>query len=151
MEATNFQRIGSPSNTQVGNAFEADARAFFAAQGIMLIPGLSVPVGIHNAKKHHKFDLGSENPPILVECKSHTWTKTGNMPSAKITVWNEAMYYFHAAPAQYRKILFVLKHSHVKKQLTLAAYYLRTYAHLIPDGVEIWEYDPVAKSAERIR
>ena len=117
----------------------------------MLIPGLSVRVGIHNAKKHHKFDLGSETPPILVECKSHTWTKTGNTPSAKITVWNVAMYYFHAAPAQYRKILFVLKHSHVKKQLTLAAYYLRTYAHLIPDGVEIWEYDPVAKSAERIR
>ena len=28
------------------------------------------------------------------------------MPSAKMTVWNEAMYYFHIAPKQYRKIMF---------------------------------------------
>ena len=150
METANFQRVGSTSNTHVGNAFEAEARAFFAAQGVMLSPGFTVPVGIHNTKKHHKFDLGSEMPPILVECKSHTWTETGNMPSAKITVWNEAMYYFHAAPPQYRKILFVLKHSHAKKELTLANYYLRTFVHLIPGGVEIWEYDPVSKHAERI-
>ncbi len=150
METANFQRIGSPSNTHVGNAFETEARAFFAAQGIMLTPGLSVPVGVHAAKKHHKFDLGSEEPPILVECKSHTWTETGNMPSAKVTVWNEAMYYFHTAPARYRKILFVLKHSHVKKPLTLASYYLRTFMHLIREGVEVWEYDSVSKHAERI-
>ena len=32
------------------------------------------------------------------------------MPSAKMTVWNEAMYYFHIAPALYWKIFFVLKH-----------------------------------------
>ena len=150
METANFQRVGSPSNTHVGNAFEAEARTFFASQNIILTPGFGVPVGIHISKKNRKFDLGSENPPILVECKSHTWTETGNMPSAKITVWNEAMYYFHAAPSQYRKILFVLKHSHVKKPLTLAAYYLRTFAHLIPDGVEIWEYDSASKNAERI-
>jgi hypothetical protein len=101
-------------------------------------------------KKDHKFDLGSTNPLILVECKSHTWTESGNMPSAKITVWNEAMYYFHASPEEYRKILFVLKDSHAKKRETLAAYYLRTSAHLIPEKVEIWEYDPTSKNAQRI-
>jgi hypothetical protein len=25
------------------------------------------------------------------------------VPSAKLTVWNEAMYYFHVAPAQYKR------------------------------------------------
>jgi hypothetical protein len=34
----------------------------------------------------------------------------GNMTSAKMTVWNEAMYYFHVAPSSYRKIFFILKH-----------------------------------------
>ena len=40
-----------------------------------------VEIGI-NAKKEHAFDFG--NNSILVECKSQTWTETGNAPSAKI-------------------------------------------------------------------
>lgn len=151
MELNNFQRVGTDNNASVGRAFEADAITFFATQGIVLHTYLSVPVGIGSAKKPHRFDLGSENPPMLVECKSHTWTRSGNIPSAKLTVWNEAMYYFHAAPAHYRKVLFVLKDHQVKRGLTLAAYYLRTHAHLIPDGVEIWEFDSELKMAERIR
>jgi hypothetical protein len=110
MDNYSFQRVGSVSNTQAGNDFEAAARAFFTQQGISLVKNFSVPVGVGEAKKLHRFDLGSENPPVLVECKSHTWTQGGNMPSAKMTVWNEAMYYFHVAPAFYRKIFFVLKH-----------------------------------------
>ena len=49
------------------------------------------------------------------------------MPSAKMTVWNEAMYYFHVAPAIYRKIFFVLKHS--RREQSLASYYLKTHGH----------------------
>jgi len=60
------------------------------------------------------------------------------MPSAKITVWNEAMYYFHLAPTSFRKIFFVLKN--VRRQESWAEYYLRLYRHLIPDDVEVWEY-----------
>jgi len=100
-------------------------------------------------KKLHRFDLGSDAPPVLVECKSHTWTQGGNMPSAKMTVWNEAMYYFHLAPSMYRKILFVLKHS--RREVTLASYYLRTHGHMVPDGVEIWEYDLDSNAAEQLR
>ena len=77
---------------------------------------------------------GSESPPVLVECESHTWTQGGNMPSAKMTVWNEAMYYFHVAPPSYRKILFVLKH--FRKEQSLAAYYLKEHGHLVsPDMI----------------
>jgi hypothetical protein len=39
-------------------------------------------------KKIRNFDLGSSTPAILVECKSHTWTQSGNIPSARLTVWN---------------------------------------------------------------
>src|SRR5689334_20912725 len=117
MDNNNFQRMGAVSNSHAGNHFESVARAFFAAQGIALTNNFAVPVGVGDTKKRHRFDLGSENPPVLVESKSHTWTTGGNMPSAKMTVWNEAMYYFHVAPASYRKILFVLKHQRKEQSL----------------------------------
>src|SRR5713101_2363961 len=105
-----FQRLGSDSNTQVGNDFEGVARSFFAKQGIPLQPGHTVRIGVTASTKAHSFDLGSAAPKLIVECKCHRWTKPGdNVPSAKLTVWNEAMYYFHLAPADYRKVLFVLR------------------------------------------
>ncbi len=137
----NFQRIGSISNAHVGSDFEAAAREIFASQGLQLQKNFSLPVGISEKKKEHRFDLGSASPEVIVECKSHRWTKGSNVPSAKMTVWNEAMYYFSIAPKSYRKILFVLRHYNPKKKETLAEYYIRTYNHLVPYGVEIWEYN----------
>ena len=57
------------------------------------------------------------------------------------------MYYFMIAPSKYRKILFALKS--VRREISLAAYYIRCYAHLIPPGVEICEYDVNANKASR--
>ena len=85
--------------------------------------------------------LGSGDPPVLVECKSHTWTGGGNVPGAKLTSWNEAMLYFLVAPDCYRKVLFVLRDFSERRNETLAEYYVRTYAHVIPDDVEVLEYD----------
>jgi hypothetical protein len=145
----NFQRIGSISNAHAGTDFETAARQFFTTQGISLTKNFAVPVAVGETKKLHRFDLGSDNPRVLVECKSHTWTQGGNMPSAKMTVWNEAMYYFHVAPPDYRKVFFVLKH--YRKEQSLAAYYLKTHGHLVPAGVEFWEYDAQSSVAERLR
>lgn len=144
-----FQRIGSKSNAQVGQEFEHFAREFFDSQGIPL-EKLSIEVGIESLKKSHSFDLANEEMKILVECKSHRWTSGGNVPSAKLTVWNEAMYYFVAAPTGYRCIMFVLRDFSTKRRETLAQYYLRTYPHLIPRGVEFWEYDEGTRHANRI-
>ncbi len=80
---------------------------------------------------------------IYVECKSHKWTSGNNIPSAKLTVWNEAMYYFLVAPKNYKKIFFMIKDYNQKRKMTLAEYYLKTYRHLIPVDVEFWEYDEV--------
>jgi hypothetical protein len=137
----NFQRVGAISNSQVGREFEEIALKYFSSQQIKLEVGYSFPIGVAENKKSHTFDLGCKNEKIIIECKSHKWTTGGNVPSAKITVWNEAMYYFHLAPKDYRKIFFILKDENIKKQLTLGEYYIRTYKHLIPDDVEILEYD----------
>ena len=146
--ADNFQRIGSVSNAHVGHEFEQLAIAALAKKGTEVAKNYSVEVGVGELRKSHSFDLGSDTPPILVECKSHRWTLGNNVPSAKITVWNEAMYYFHLAPQKYRKIFFVLRDERRTTGETLAAYYVRTYQHLIPEGVEIWEYDEATREAK---
>lgn len=145
-----FQRVGSTSNAHVGRVFEVCAQKFFAGRGLLLQSNLSVAVGVGQEKKPHAFDLGSNDPKVLVECKSHRWTSGGNVPSAKLTVWNEAMYYFFVAPRGYRKIMFVLKDLRPSNGESLSRYYLRTYGHLVPDGVEFWEYDESTGGAERV-
>jgi hypothetical protein len=143
----NFQRIGAVSNTHVGRDFEEQARLYFSEQGVALKQGFSVPVGF-KVKKDHKFDLGSNEPPILVECKSYTWTAGGNSPSAKIRSMNEVMLLFSVAPERYRKILFLLKHK--RRDVSLATHYMKTQGHLVGPDVEIWEFEPTTKTAERI-
>jgi len=148
---TTFQREGTSSNTQVGNDFESIASDYFTLQGIRLSRNYKIQIGVAAIKKNHAFDLGSDNPKVIVECKSHKWTSGNNTPSAKMTVWNEAMYYFAVAPSEYRKILFVLHdHSNAKRE-TLAEYYIRTYEHLIPLDVEIWEYDVNTNTGNRLK
>jgi hypothetical protein len=143
----NFQRVGSISNAHVGREFEEAARLFFTEIGISLERRFVAPVG-YKVKKSHRFDLGSENPPILVEYKSYTWTSGGNSPSAKIRGLNEVMLLFSVAPDRYRKILFLLKH--LRKNVSLAAHYIKTQGHLIGPSVEIWEFDLDAKRGERV-
>lgn len=116
------------------------ALEFFARIGIALTRNFPLELGL-SKKKIHCFDLGTAKEKILVECKSHRWTAGARVPSAKMTVWNEAMYYFFLAPPEYRKILFVLHDKRETEGESLLAFYKRTYAHLIPDGVEFMEWD----------
>lgn len=136
---TNFQREGSISNAHVGRDFEARARAILAAHGIPLQMNHKVPCGLGNNKKLHTFDLGSEDPPVIVECKSQTWTRGDVVPSAKMKNWAEAMFYFHMAPPMYRKIFFVEQSLRVRTGESLLTYFRRTQSHMIPPDVEFWE------------
>lgn len=145
-----FQRKGALSNAHVGRDFETIAQQFFAKQGLHLTSGVSVHIGI-NGLKPHNFDLGNESQKVLVECKAHKWTEGSNVPSAKLTVWNEAMFFFYLAPPSYRKILFVLRDFSQKKNETLGEYYIRTYSHLIPKDVEVWEFNEKQGTATKLR
>lgn len=148
--SNSFQRLGARSNAQVGRDFENKAQLFFVKTGLSLKSNIKVDVGIELKKKSHAFDLGCLDRKIIVECKSHTWTSGGNVPSAKLTVWNEAMFYFYVSPKGFRKIMFVLRDYSEKRNLTLAEYYLKTYMHLIPSDVEFWEYNELESSAARL-
>ena len=140
---TNYQRKGASSNAHVGGKFEERARSVLDKHGLKLQPNHKVKVGIDLHKKDHAFDLGSEDPTVIVECKAHTWTKGNNVPSAKMTNWVEAMYYFQIAPDNYKKIFFVEKNKRRSTKETLLEYFLRTYKHMIPPKVEFWELDGI--------
>ncbi|BAS31231.1 hypothetical protein [Dehalococcoides mccartyi] len=145
-----YQRKGSTSNTQVGIDFEIKAREYFNKLGLHLTPKYAVEIGI-SGRKFHNFDLGNGQEKILVECKAHTWTEGKNVPSAKMTEWNEAIFLFHVAPDGYRKILFVQKDFSAKRNETLAEYYVHTYSHLIPADIEIWEFEEKDLTGKRIK
>lgn len=117
------------------------ARKVLAKCGLRLTPDHRVPCGLGKLRRKHSFDLGSEDPKVIVECKSHTWTSGGNVPSAKMKNWAEAMFYSHMAPQDYRKIFFVERSVHRGRSESLLSYFLRTRAHMIPADVECWELD----------
>ena len=127
------------SGSITGSKLESNAKEHFDSENIVLKKSFELPLG-HRLKKIHKFDLGSK--AVLVECKAHRWRKDNQVPSAKMTIWNEAMYFFHLSPRGTRKILFVLKHFSPKRKKTLGEYYISRYSHMIPRGTEILEWDP---------
>lgn len=137
---TNFQRVGAISNAHVGQELEGIAAQVLADRGIAVTPRHKVTLGVGKIKRPHIFDLGSEAPRVRVECKAHTWTSGGNSPAAKLINWAEAMYYFHLAQG-YRRIFFVQRSLKPKTGESLLTYFLRTKPHLVPPGVEFWEYD----------
>lgn len=145
-----FQRKGAKSNTQVGNDFEIVVQQYFESQGLYVDSNVPIDIGINEVKKAHKFDLVDKSSKVLIECKAHTWTEGGNIPSAKMTTWNQAMYYFYAAPSGYRKILLVLKDVCQRRKISLGQYYIQTNLHLIPNDVEIWEFDISENTATKI-
>ena len=138
---TNFQRKGAISNAHVGREFEKRAKAALAGQlGLDLDFNHKVAVGIE-LYKEHAFDLGSENPRVIVECKAQTWTEGNKIPSAKMKNWAEAMFYFYLSPNTYRKIFVAERSERKTTGETLLSYFMRTYFHMIPSDVEFWEFD----------
>ncbi|MFH1045519.1 MAG: hypothetical protein V1727_00960 [Candidatus Omnitrophota bacterium] len=146
----NFQRNGSISNAHVGKDFVDLVKAFFSSKGIILDNDVAISIGVGGRRKKHVYDLGNLDNKIIVECKSHKWTESDKVPSAKMTVWTQEMFYFHLTPKGYRKIFFILKDYSVSRKETLGKYYLRINSHLIPQGVEFWEYDEKAQTAQKI-
>jgi hypothetical protein len=148
MLGANHQRLGATSNTAVGLQFELDAQRYWKSQGLELERNFPIELGFET-KRVHKFDLGTNSTPTIIECKANRWTVGANSPSAKIRGMNEALLYFYLAPVKYRKILFVLRH--MRKEKSLAKHYIDNNGHLIPHGVEVWEFDPEDLAVERVR
>ena len=138
----NFKELSiNKSNKQIGAKFERQTQECFKSKGIILELHKKIEIG-YSAKivKKHEFDLG--NDEILVECKSSSWTKEDHVPSAKITNWNCAMYYFHLASKKIKKYFVVKKYCSKKRNnMTLLDFYLEYKSQFIPTDVILIELD----------
>ena len=141
-------KMANKDNPKKGALFETAIARFLETQSISVQRNFPVDIGVDTVKRPHRFDLGTNRPKLVVECKSHSWTEGGNAPSAKMSVWNEAMYYFSLTPDDYRKMLFVLLSRFDAEGETLLCYYVRRFEHLIPFGVEIWEFDAESQTGQ---
>ena len=99
------------------------------------------PIAIGDPAKEHRFDLASVDSQHVAECKGISWTKVGNVPSAKMAFCNEAVFYLLHLPKSVKKLLVIRKNTHPRRQETLAQYYKRTYQHLLNEVI-VFEFNP---------
>lgn len=129
----------SNSNKKKGDGFR-DLAMPILEEELTTILKPEVKISIEEPKIEHAFDLANENNSIVIECKNYTWTKAGNVPSAKVSTINEAVLYFTFLDTNVKKILCLKKSVHIKKQGSLADYYVRTYGHLLRD-ITVYEIE----------
>src|SRR4051812_32488287 len=67
-------------NSRREREFAHAVRQFFEREGILLTAEHPVDIAVADERRPHCFDLGSDDPPILVECKRHTWTEGSKKP-----------------------------------------------------------------------
>ncbi len=101
---------------------------------------LEKPVEIGNPPKPHKFDLVSKDESIVIECKCHTWTEGGNVPSAKLAILDEAILYMRSISHPAKKIIAMRMAWSEKRKMTLAEYFCEKKGHLLGD-IAVWELD----------
>lgn len=136
-------------NTRVGREFQELSKVLLSEYFNKTFDvDIAIPIG--EPAKAHKFDCVSDNKQYVAECKCVTWTETGNIPSAKIGHINEAILYMHYLPAETVKIIVLKKALHDKRNETLAAYYLRTYRHLLK-GIKVLEIDTDNRTIRAIK
>ena len=120
-----MMKMSNSDNPKNGAIFQKQVMEWFS-QKYQKPFELEKKLLIGNPAKEHKFDIVADNQSIAIECKRYTWTKTGNVPSAKMGFTNEAAFYLSFLPNTYEKYIVMLYSFHEKRQETLAEYYYRT-------------------------
>lgn len=110
---------------------------------------LDYPIQIGNPPKEHRFDLVSVDSRYIGECKSYSWTESGNVPSAKMGFVNEAVFFLSFLSPSMVRFIVMRKDLHPKRRETVADFYYRTYRHLL-NGVLIIEVDVESGTLRKI-
>lgn len=107
------------------------------------------PIPIGHPPKAHRFDLASSDNGLVGECKNYHWTVSGNVPTAKISILNEAVLCLIQLRTGTHRFVVLPRSVHPSRNETLAGYYHRTYRHLLGD-ICIFELDVTAKEVQEI-
>lgn len=131
--------MSNSDNPKNGAIFQKIVKAWFE-KNYNAAFDMEHKIAIGEPAKDHKFDIVCERLNIVIECKRYTWTKSWNVPSAKMGTCNEASFYLSFLPDKYKKYIVMMKSYNEKRKETLAEYYYRTYKHLIGD-ILVAEFD----------
>ena len=138
--------MSNSDNPRLGAEFQKKVKDWFVKEYNMPFnEEVEIPIGSPltdpSEYKNHKFDIVSEDQSIVIECKRYTWTKSMNVPSAKMGTANEAAFYLSLLKGERKKFIVMLKDCNPKRKETLAEHYYHTNKHLLGDIV-VAEYDP---------
>ena len=136
-------------NPKIGRRFQEKVKQWFEMNEKTTFE-LEYPILIGYPAKLHKFDIADKSQKIVIECKSYTYTNTGNIPSAKLTTLNEAIFYFSFLSTETEKVLVMAYATHPRRKETLAEYYIRINGHLLGD-VKVWEYNTETNEMRMIK
>jgi hypothetical protein len=125
-------------HSEIGKNFEIAVKKWFEDKYKKHFAN-NISFNIGNPAKPHRFDVVSEDKLIVAECKCITWTETGNIPQAKITSVNEAVFYLSFI-TNANTYIILKKSEHLKRTETLAEYYHRINQHLL-GNTNVLEYD----------
>ncbi len=141
--------MDNSQNPARGAEFERQAQDILSEHfGVMLQRGCAIPIG--DPAKEHRFDLASNDGKYVGECKNISWTQAGNIPSAKMTSVNQAVFYLtFVSDAKYRFVV-MRRDTHPRHQETLAEYYYRTYQYLLGE-IFIIEIDIETNAVKEFR
>ncbi len=129
MEVPNSE---APSNRLTWREFERSAKSFFEQElQLTLLEHMPLPL---SSGENHKFDLTSQDEGIAIECKSHTWTKSGNYPSAKVSDAQRSIELLHKSAAKRKIIIF---QDDIHSEDSLVEVFVRRNRSLLA-GIEVW-------------
>ena len=112
--------------------FEKRAKSFFESElRVKLLDQMPLPL---STGENHKFDLTSSDERIAIECKSHTWTKSGNYPSAKVSDAQRTIELLRKCRAKRKIIVFQDDLGH---RGSLVEVFVRRNRLLLA-GIEVW-------------
>jgi len=117
-------------------AFQLTAKIFFEAEFQTQFE-VEVELAFSDGRLH-KCDLVSKDQDVVIECKSYTWTKTGNEPSAKLMHARNDAEGLRSLKAN-RKIIVFEDDLRPRDGNSLAELFWRRNSKFI-SGVEVWRY-----------
>lgn len=144
----NKLRSQNSLNPKKGADFEKRVREAISKRFGVAFEKRSVKIG--NPPKEHAFNLVSGDGKYIIECKCHSWTKSKNIPSAKMSILNEAVFYLSHISKNKHRFLIIKKDFSEEKQKTFAEYYFYINRHLL-DGVRIFEFDEGAVTLDEVK
>lgn len=92
-----------------------------------------IGLDIGNSPKRHRFDLASRDRLCVGECKDFSYTKYGNIPSAKITTLKEAASYLLGLPQGTRRFIIMRRDLRIGFSESLAEYFVRLHSSALGD------------------